>query len=114
MKKEDLKTGMIVVYRKGSKAKVMKGAEGGDALIEECGSILSLSKISDDLTYVGGYTFSELVLDIVEVYQYQARYDMLDYALANYDLIWNRTEKVPVAIREIEEKLGYEVEVVSE
>lgn len=94
MKKNELKSGMIVEYRNGNRRLVVN-----DDLIGSSGAGF-LSYYDDDLKYVGNDVYD--VLDIIKVYKY--KYCMrLNRLLEDdsLDLIWERKE-IKLTDKEIE------------
>lgn len=92
MKKNELKSGMVVEYRDGIKRLII-----GDKLIGDDGHS-SLSNFNDDLKHI---LYSDL--DIIKVYKY--KYTSIFSELLkddNLNLIWERKEKPKVTDREVE------------
>lgn len=113
MKKEDLKSGMVVVTRDGNKGIVLLGTTNGD-IIGGCGEYHGatwkpLDALNDDLTsnYEGEY-------DIVKIYNTSGNKNFGTIDLDKLQLIWERPEPkfVELTMDQIAEKLGIDVELL--
>ena len=107
MKKSDLKTGMWVEYKDGDKRMVLLGTTHGDFLCDKC-LTCDLRSFEDDLSCASSD------LNIVKVYQPIAKNDYMDKNSSTQKkyIIWERTEPTKMTVEEIQEKLGYKVEIV--
>lgn len=105
--KADLKPGMVVEYRNGSKAVFING------IFMEKHGWMPISDYYDDLINVRDLSCSSHY-DICRVYNSKA------FAVDNLfkpeclELIWERKEVKEMTVAEIEEKLGYKVKVISD
>lgn len=120
MTKQDLKTGMRVRTRNGELYLVLKDCKTGhyghqDLLFASfCGDYNIGDDYNNDLICVDSNDTDE-DFDIVEVYTAKSGFadiDVLDRT--SLKSIWKREEKKKMTVAEIEEKLGYEVEIVRE
>ena len=90
--KKDLKTGMIIVTRKGETGMVLLGTQGGD--IVSGNTWFPLDSVNEDLTKGIGSEY-----DIIEVYQPRSNFSYLgdwkepDLALGYYIKLWERPAK---------------------
>jgi hypothetical protein len=114
MKKEDLRSGMVVVTREGNKGIVLLGTTNGN-VIGGCGdpysgSWKSFDAITDDLTSrAGGSEY-----DIVKIYDADSNKNLGTINLDKLQLIWERSEPkfVELTIEQIAEKLGINAELL--
>lgn len=114
MKKEDLRSGMVVVTREGNKGIVLLGTTNGN-IIGGCGdgyygSWKPYDAIADDLTSChGGSEY-----DIVKIYDANGNKNFGTIDLDKLQLIWERPESkvVELTIDQIAEKLGINVELL--
>ena len=114
MKKEDLRSGMVVITRKGQKGIVLLGTTNGN-IIGGCGdyghgSWKPFDSINDDLTSChGGSEY-----DIVKIYNSDSNNKLGTTDLDKLQLIWERLEPkfVELTIDQIAEKLGINVELL--
>ena len=101
MKKEDLKTGMLVEQRDGKKGIVLLKTSKGDIVGGDCGRELKIwypfSQIKDDLTDIGDEKF-----DIVKVYDLKHNSNALSPNIEDKNLLWERQE-VPEYVEVVEE-----------
>ena len=88
----DLKTGMTVVRRDGSKAKVLLNIAGHhNVLLLQAGNWNSLGDYNVDLTYIGSDNED---LDIMEIHNYPI-HNLLSFATSFHIPLWKRnTEPV--------------------
>jgi hypothetical protein len=106
MKKSDLRSGMVVVTRKGTIGIVLLGTTNGN-IIGGCGkgngSWKPFDSITDDLCETAGFR----QYDIVKVYNALANRWFGSVDLTQLDLIWERDEEpVELTIEQIAEKFG--------
>ena len=114
--KADLKTGMIIVNRKGVEYVVIKGMEHGFDSTKD--AFMNISKHTwDGLDF---YTNDLLnnndmpEMDIMEVYLAPHPYCIqdIDYERDKRKLLWKREEVKELTVDEISELLGYKIKVV--
>ena len=110
--KSDLKTGMGVVLRDGSKGHVLLGTEAGDVVrILDNGTWGDLAKYKDDLT-----SKSREAIDIVEVYRSKWSFMYLTDQVFGQECIFKREEPKPeptkMTMKEINEHFGKAIEIV--
>lgn len=87
MKKEDLKTGMLIETRDGLQYIVLENAYGWELLAIGKEEYISLNTHNDDLTYC------EQELDVVKVYGLPiSRLSMLKISTDDRNLIWKRED----------------------
>lgn len=116
----DLKTGMIVTWRNGEKATVLRDTPKFGILLNTDRNFLvrcsgdgwtTLSNYNDDFTnkFVDIY-------DIVKVEVPRHPYDCFNYNRYTFDseVVWEKESAVKMTVAEIEKKLGYKIEIVSE
>lgn len=116
----DLKTGMIVTWRSGEKATVLRDTPKFGRLLDTDRDFLvrcsgdgwtTLANYNDDFTnkFVDRY-------DIVKVEVPDHHYDCFDYERDNFNskVVWEEKTTVKMTVAEIEKKLGYKIEIVSE
>lgn len=116
----DLKTGMIVTWRNGEKATVLRDTINFESLwlagrnfLVQCSGDgwIALANYNDDFTnkFVDGY-------DIVKVEVPKNPCDCFDYERRNFKskVVWEKETAVKMTVSEIEKKLGYKIEIVSE
>lgn len=116
----DLKTGMIVTWRNGEKATVLRDTVNFKRLCKQGRSFLvkcsgdgwtALSNYDDDFKnrFADSY-------DIVKVEVPDHPYYCFDYECSNYnsEVVWEENPVVKMTVSEIEKKLGYKIEIVSE
>lgn len=115
MKKLDLKTGMLARMRNGKIYRVLLDTKDGDMLIGKTGWN-PLKNYDENLQTSSSYRD----LDIVKIYNADA-YDLMDKSIDNdheEKVIWSelkvKKEIKKMTLEEIEEALGYKVEVHSE
>jgi hypothetical protein len=102
--KDKLESGMVVEYRNGERRLVVNRLFIGEIAYG------SLGNFDENLKHKCGNS----ELDIVKVYKaYDNSFECMfkDY---NLTLIWERKEVVKLTVKEICEKLGYDVEIVKE
>lgn len=103
--KSDLKNGMIVEYRCGSRRMVVGECLRGITTFSR------LEDFSEDLCAKKGLTN----LDIMKIFDVPNEVgtvrDVLDYN-RDGELLWERDAPVPMTLKEIEEKLGHKIKIV--
>ena len=106
MKKQDLKTGMLVQFRNGEVYMLIN-----DALVRD-GGWNSLYSFDNDLNDI--YSFDKF--DIVKVSKVlQHNYLMPRYwneKTLNNNLLWEREETKKMTVSEIQKELGYKIEII--
>lgn len=107
--KDDLKVGMLVMFRNEWRRIVMPETMG-DLYLMGCTEAYSLDNYSDDLKCNSNNDY-----DIIGVYSLPVGYvvDVDIYDLEYRDLIWKRNEPKKLTVEDIEELLGYKIEIVS-
>lgn len=110
MTKDELKIGYLVRYRKGNLAMVMPtDCKLAPIALVSC-AWADLDKFDDDLTYEGVND-----LDIMEVWGFASHImDVFSLTINSRKLLWKREEPKKLTVAEIEQILGYKVEIVSE
>lgn len=116
----DLKTGMIVTWRNGRKATVLRDTICFKSPITKSTNFLvacsgdswtTLTNYNDDFKnkFVPGY-------DIVKVEVPDHPFDCFDYERndSHSEVVWEENPVVKMTVSEIEKKLGYKIEIVSE
>ena len=99
-----LDTGMIVRLENNRLAKVMITREGDFIIFQDSGITLDLSDYTENLLHPSqGYSISK-------VYKLKHPKDVLNWKLSNYEEVWTRRKKITIA--EIEEVLGFEIEII--
>lgn len=106
MKKSDLKTGMVVEFRSGTKGMILEIEQFG-TLIRHGGGWNRLSAYSDDL--LDGKGLEDF--DIVRIYRPRIEYQTIQQYWHEQELIWQRREPKEMTIDEISEALGYPVKI---
>ena len=116
MKKSDLKTGMRVELSNGSLYMIIKDIDSKlyghqkIALINNSGFLRGES-YDDDLNFIMDKDY-----DIVKVYTInEYENGLLSSETLKFDkkyLIWTRKEPIKMTVKEIEEKIGYKIEIV--
>lgn len=106
--KSDLKTGMVVEYRNGSRRLVLRDYQGTgeDLLIGDRWS--SFNFYNEDLTYSSG----DKDYDIMKVYvaiNYCDTLYLLDSKCCKCRVVWERKEIKEVTLEQIAEKFGVDV-----
>lgn len=110
MRKEDLKVGYVVKIRCGELYMVMPIDKPREIILARYNGWGNLANYNDDLTHQAKQKF-----DIVKVYgltSYET--EPLEFELKNRPLLWERKETKKMTIAEIEDILGYKIEIVSE
>ena len=112
--KSDLKTGMGVVLRDGSKGHVLLDTLGGDVLrFPDIGAWSSLDRIGEDLLNEAGERY-----DIVEVYGTEWSFEYLTDRVFDEGCLFKREEPKPepeptkMTMKEINEHFGKAIEIV--
>ena len=116
----DLKTGMIVTWRDGRKCIVLRDTPEFGKLFDTYRNLLvncygkgwtTLSHYNDDFTN----KFADFY-DIVKVEVPDHPYDCFDYRRNTFNskVIWEDKTAVKMTVAEIEKKLGYKIEIVSD
>jgi len=123
MKKQDLKTGMIVVTRRGEKGLiVLNNVYGEDAVIFSDKSWTGLSGFDDNtlewhLDSRCGATLDHCMsVDIMEVYipDLPTGFIKKESKFGEMDLVWERKEDVIIpeyTMEELTEKMGFEFKI---
>ena len=120
MKKKDLKVGYLVELRNGKRYLVMpvNGDDGVDLELVTKDSVRPLDWYDDNLVCTRtsfSCTYTKKEMDIMKVY---GLVDWPLYALRpdtnDRKLLWERKETKKMTVAEIENILGYKIEVVSE
>lgn len=107
--KADLKVGYVVKHRNGALAMVMPGRKGNLIVIDMKANYTEVEHFRENLTTA----YSPL--DIVEVYGYSCyNYTSMLISTSDRELLWKREEAKKMTVSEIEEALGYKVEVVAD
>ena len=109
MKKQDLKTGMLVQFRDGEVYMFIN-----DILVRD-GGWMSLDNFEKDLNYVYNDEF-----DIMKVSKVLVGYSLIpenwNEERLNNNLLWEREETIKMTVsemqEELEEKLGYKIEII--
>ena len=116
--KSDLKTGMLVRFRRGTIGVVMlKCYEYSDKIIEVNATsdayALSLGSYEEDLSYS---ISMENQFDIMEVRKPMLYPDLshVDKEFKRSEVIWKREEPKELTVAELEKLLGYKVKVVTD
>ena len=110
MRKEELKIGYVVKLRNNQFMMVMETEDDGVILIGETGTWSELHNYGNDLAHYHNSNFN-----IVEVYGFTTvGCRALEVSKRNRELLWQRKEKRMMTVSEIENILGYEVEIVRE
>ena len=114
MKRKDLVTGMRVTLRNHTACTVVKGAIGGDILYDPInGDCIPLVRYTEDLIHYDVYNTDVSELDIMRV---STLYEPSDIFNLNTQLcvLWERADRKKMTLYEIEELLGFRVELVNE
>ena len=108
MKKEDLKSGMIVETRKGKLGMVLLDTANGDIIGGGCHiggderTWMPLDALNDDLTYPGCPES-----DIVKVYKPGCGNNIHgSFDVNSMSLVWERKETIELSFEEIASRLG--------
>jgi len=102
MKKSDLKTGMLVEKRNGTKSLVLKDTEKGDILISKDGWC-ELDDYDENLKF-GLQSFSHM--DIMKVYELDLQYKAATRYWDEYDkVLWERKEKEKPTLTDAEKAI---------
>lgn len=105
--KSDLKNGMIVELRNG-----FRGIVINDNLILGNKLYSELLNYNDDLSIK--YNLNGNDLDIIKVYTAWSYMGFEDYLKDdNLDIIWERQESKKMTLKQVEEALGYKIEIIS-
>lgn len=105
--KKDLVAGKhIVKLADGSVGLVVYLGDELRVLFEDDDS-MTLSDQEEDLSYS-----EDSNLNIVEVYEIRSRFISRIFDLAYHELVWQKNPKRKMTIEEIEEALGYNIEIV--
>lgn len=107
--KKDLKPGYLVEYRGGDRRLIMQ-MDDKKLFLTGANGFTTLSTLHDDLCYFANQ--SESPVDIVKVWGLPKNVVMISNLLytKDRDLLWERKK---MTLDEIEEALGYEIELVS-
>ncbi len=104
MKKSELRTLDIVVYRNNQERTVYLNTVDGDKLFKGNVVYNSLTTFSDDLKDVSG----DKDLDIIKVKRLTNQISLN----SGYDVIWTREEVKKMTVSEIQDELGYKIEII--
>ena len=110
MKKQDLKTGMLVQFRNGEVYMLIN-----DTLVRDV-KFLSLNDINNDLSHIS----HDDEWDIMKVSKVLNCHSLIpkywDERRLNNNLLWEREETKKMTVsemqKELEEKLGYKIEII--
>lgn len=105
MKKEDVKSGMVVKLRRGCWCLVVK-FEGKLLLVNSRDCETNMSEFNDDLT---DDEFDEF--DIIAVAKTEPC-NLIALNKSEFDIIWEREGYTEMTLSEIEEKLGFKIKIV--
>lgn len=110
---DDLKTGMIITTKSGLEYLVLRNDK--DFVAVRKGGWISLKDYSSDLTYHTVWD-DDHGWDIVKVECFDRWARILDFENNPKDkgVLWNEPDKVKLTLAEIESRLGYKIEIVSE
>lgn len=107
--KAELKPGYLV-ERKDGKLKMVMPTSTGLVLTEKDGVWFSLDSYEDNLNLKTNEDWSiNKVYGLTHFAQKTLKFETVDR-----DLLWERKEKKKMTVAEIEQELGYEVEIISE
>ena len=105
MQKQDLKEGMLIVYRNGKLRKIHKEYDSDELLMSnpiDC-SWNTLNNYKDDLTE----SEEERLLDIIAVYAPTRHAKFFSFDLKDYELVWKLEEPaLELTLEEISKKYG--------
>lgn len=114
--KEKLKVGYVVEFNNGERG-VIAGAKYGNYIALGNGEILFLSWFDTDLSLTKGLKpIRELPFCVTTIYGYPKSPQSLlsnPFDLSNKEAVWSR-HAVKMTLKEIEEKLGFVIEIVEE
>ena len=118
MTKADLRTGMIITCRNGTKYVIMKDFYGSDSGMISVGKD-GWSNWNDIDNYANDLTYKNDNWDIVKVEKFKYRSAIAEFMAnpkANIALekIWERSEKKKYTYSQLKETLGEEFEIVKE
>ena len=106
MKKQDLKTGMLVQVRNGHVYMVIN-----DTLVRDV-KFISLDNINNDLNYM----YHDGEWDIMKVSKVLDSYYLMpkcwNEEKLNKNLLWEREETKKMTVSEIQKELGYKIEII--
>lgn len=113
MTKSDLRNGMRVVTRNGKTYTVFKDFYSQcklmDVLVSHCGTWMDLNTFNEDLTN----QFFE-AHDIMEVKIVYHPYETFQQKCNDEKTIWTREKRKKLTISEIEQILGFKVEIIDD
>jgi len=108
MKKQGLKTGMLLQFRNGEVYMVIN-----DTLVSSFGEWTSLGYFDEDLNCNSMYDDKR---DIMKVSKVIYRSDLMPYywneETLNNNLLWEREETKKMTVSEIQKELGYKIEII--
>ena len=110
MKKSDLKTGMVVELRNGTKSMVLLDTPCGDVFVND-GDWCNADSCNSGLKCFPSRCRE---LDVIRVYSAESAYQMKFGRWGEMKMIWERKEPKKMTLAEIEAALGYPVEVIEE
>ncbi len=106
MKKQDLKSGMLVQFRDGNVFMLIN-----DALVSD-GGWMSLGNIDKDLNYI----CHDDEWDIMKVSKVLNGHYLIpthwNEKTLNKNLLWEREETKKMTVSEIQKELGYKIEII--
>lgn len=111
MKKEDLKVGMVVKTREGGLYMLMRRDNVDyDLVLSNTRSWINFKNLNNDLTHI-----LHEELDIMQVYGFVNNpTNTTIVSTDDRNILWERERKKKMTIAQIEDILGYKIEVVSE
>lgn len=116
----DLKNGMIVTWRNGKKATVLRDTIYFKSPLTTSRSFL-VACSGDNWTSLTNYNddFKNKfvpIYDIVKVEVPDHPYDCFDYERDNFnsEVVWEEKTAIEMTVAEIEKKLGYKIKLVTE
>ena len=110
MTKDDLKTGMVVELKNGTKYMVLLDTPCGDVLIRDA-AWSPFSRYDHNLNQDNLY---DPLCGIARVYKPNGEYQMERKYWGEMELIWERQKPKKMTLAEIEAELGYPVDIVEE
>lgn len=107
MKKSDLKTGMVVELRNGAKYMVLLNTPFGDVLVRNRWWV-TLDNFNFNLLHCA-HDF-----DILRIYRPEEVYQIGFECWGDMKMMWERGEPKKMTLADVEDALGYPVEIVEE
>lgn len=109
--KSDLKTGMILEFKRGEKATVLLGTENGDIFAGETwGPINGLTDDLMDIENEERGKVAKVYQPVANCYYINTKYIGGD--TRDYKLLWEREETKEMTIEEIQKELGYKIKII--